>query len=91
MPKHDELVSISVQDGRYRLCLDQVIRDDEDKRTEYALVWRGTSVSSNGFIPRPAYFSITQLGYILHKGIPELGDQQIAKFFKALAGVGKES
>jgi len=34
---------------------------------------------------------MTQLGHILRSGIPKLGDQEIAKFFKALAGVGEES
>jgi hypothetical protein len=84
MAKHEELSSISVQCGRYRLCFDEVTRDDEDGRIEYAIVWRGTSVSPDGFVPRPAYFSLGQLGDILRKAIAKLTDEEIKEFLKAL-------
>lgn len=69
MATHTEIESISIEGGRYRFCLDRVIRDDEDGRTEYSFVWRGTTTSPDGFIPRQAYFSFNLLGQLLHRAI----------------------
>jgi len=53
MSKHKEIASIIFANGKFRFCLDEVIRDDEDGRIEYALVWRGTSASIDGFVVPP--------------------------------------
>lgn len=69
MATHTELESIPMQGGRYRFCLDRVIRDDADNRIEYSFVWRGTAKSPDGFIPRQAYFEFNLLGQLLHQAI----------------------
>ena len=72
MAKHKkELASIAFHDGQYRFCLDEVIRDDEDNRTEYAFVWRGSKVSPDAFIPKPAYFDWQLLAQTIRAAIKD--------------------
>lgn len=71
MATHQELTNLLFEDGQYRFCLDRVIREEGDSRTEYAFVWRGTAQSPDGFVLRPAYFSFRLLGKLLHKAIAE--------------------
>lgn len=71
MAKHTELVGVPLPGGRCRFCLDQVIRDDEDGRVEYAFVWRGNRRSPNWFIARPAYFDFTLLATTMQKALAE--------------------
>jgi hypothetical protein len=88
MPKHMELVSISADDPNYRFCLDQVEWEDEENRTEYAFVWRGTRASSEGFVPKPAYFKGKLLGSLLKQAFIEgrLPDNEIGAFVRGLLG-----
>lgn len=88
MATHTELESISIEGGRYRFCLDRVIRDDEDGRTEYSFVWRGTTSSPDGFIPRPAYFSFRRLGELLHQAIANgaISEEEASEFLLFLVG-----
>lgn len=88
MATHQELTSISFHDGQHRFCLDRVIRDDEDGRVEYSLVWRGTASSTDGFVPRPAYFNLQMLGTLLHNAIAEgtLPEDDGSEFLLFLVG-----
>ena len=88
MAKHQELISIALESGKYRFCLDRVIRDDEDNRIEYAFVWRGTAVSPDGFVLRPAYFNFQLLGQLLHKAIADkvLSQEDVSKLLLSLVG-----
>ena len=68
MANHNELASVSFNDGRHRLCL-ETVGPDEDGRPVYTLVWRGTRRSPNGHIPRPARFSMSLLGHVLGRAL----------------------
>ncbi len=70
MTKHrKELASVPFHNGQYRFCLDEVVRDDEDNRIEFAFVWRGSKVSPDAFIPKPAYFDWELLGQTIRKAV----------------------
>lgn len=88
MATHQELTNLLFEDGQYRFCLDRVIRDEGDSRTEYAFVWRGTAQSPDGFVLRPAYFSFRLLGKLLHKTIAEgiLPEDEASEFLLFLIG-----
>ena len=83
MAKHTELVSVSSDDGEMRFCLDSVIRDDEDGREEFALVWRGTKTSKDGFNFCPAYFTGELIGELVGKAL-RVKNVRIKPFIKAL-------
>jgi len=83
MPRHSEVESL--RSGEHRFCLDFVDRSDEDEDNTYAFVWRGTRVSADGFNPRHAYFTFSDLGQILHNFFSrEENDALRKEFLKAL-------
>jgi len=86
MPKHKELVSINFHEGKYRFSLDEVLRDDEDGRTEYAFVWRGTKKSKDALMPKHAYFTWELLGKLLRKAYSEgkISDENVNEFARGL-------
>ena len=70
MAKHvREIASVEFHEGQYRFCLDEVLRDDEDGRTEYAFVWRGNKKTPEGFVPKSAYFDWPLLGDLIRKAV----------------------
>jgi hypothetical protein len=75
MPTHSELISIPIHDGQYRLCPGRIQNGD----WPFALVWRGTTVSPDGFNPRCAYFDLELLGRLLRQAVTQesLSDQEI--------------
>ncbi len=85
MASHKELARIPIQNEQYRLCFDRVTRDEEGNHQEYALVWRGTSVTPDGFVARPAYFSMVQLGQILREALKVLNEVEVATFLRSFA------
>lgn len=91
MPRHTELASIRIDQGNYRFCLDSVVRNDEDNRTEYAFVWRGTSASPEGFVPKPAYFNGELLGRTIRQAFAndKLPDKEIGGFVRGLFGTAQ--
>ncbi len=88
MATHEELVAIPFDDGKYRFCLDRVVRDDEDGRIEFAFVWRGNKRSPDGFSPRPAYFGWPLLGKSIRQAIVEgkIDADDAGSFLMALVG-----
>lgn len=80
---HTEISSIIFNEGRHRLCLDAV------GNGQYALVWRGTSVSPDGFIPKPAYFTWEDLGQLLRQATIEeaITREEIDIFVHSLMGL----
>jgi len=72
MAKFTELSSIKFKfekDLTARLCLDAVVCDDGTPA--YALVWRGTSTSPDGFVAMPAIFSWEDLGKLIRKALQD--------------------
>lgn len=88
MATHEELVAIPFHHGRYRFCLDRVVRDDEDGRIEFAFVWRGNKRSPNGFCPRPGYFDWPLLGRSIRQAMVEgrIDAEEASSFLMALVG-----
>jgi hypothetical protein len=79
-----ELTSIPFQDGRYRFCLDQV----ENGTFPYRFAWRGTSVSPDGFINRPAEFDWGMLGRIIRQAVDQrlITNEELVGFMRGLVG-----
>jgi hypothetical protein len=67
MPKQTELCSVKFEEGKYRFCLDNVIK--EDGAMEYCFIWRGTKKSPDAIVPKPAYFTFDVLGNLLNEAI----------------------
>jgi hypothetical protein len=79
-----ELTSIPFQDGRYRFCLDRV----ENGTFPYRFAWRGTTVTPDGFINRPAEFDWNMVGRIIRQAIDQghLTNEELATFVRGLVG-----
>jgi hypothetical protein len=81
MPRHVERTSVRFPTAR--LCMDEVTESD----FPYAIVWRGTVSSPDGFIPRPAYFDPASLGQLIRRTIENVWPQDEAvSFWRSLLG-----
>jgi hypothetical protein len=87
MATYSELTSIDYEGVRF--CLDRVSK--EDGTFPYALVWRGTSVSPDGFINAPAFFTFDQLGILIRKARAEnvITESELSALFINLIGLNQ--
>jgi len=80
-----EIANIEYKNGDFRLCLDKV----PDSNDEFRFVWRGTKVSKDGFINRPAYFDWETLGKLLRKSFTsgKITEDEISSFLNNFIGL----
>jgi hypothetical protein len=89
VPPAEELASIPTNDEGGRLCLERIRLRNGD--IVLRINYRGTSASPNyGFIPRPAYLSLDELGDLLGaaRRAGHITDAQIATFIARLTSGG---
>jgi len=77
-----EIASIEYNNGNHRLTLENI----ENSELEYRFAWKGTKVSKDGFVPRPAHFEWEQLGQLIRKGFEsgKISNEEIKNFLLQL-------
>ncbi|MFA6924477.1 MAG: hypothetical protein WC223_09515 [Bacteroidales bacterium] len=86
MAKHIRLTSVKPKDSQYTLCLEKVIRDNTDGRTEYAFVLRDNDFITDEFALYRVYFDWHTLGSLIRKAVMEnkINENERKKFYKGL-------
>lgn len=84
MAKHQKIAEIKDPNWHNSFCLDEVIHENGNK--DWAFVWRGTKISPEGFVNKPAYFDWNILGKLIKKSFVEkkVSDMEILEFFRGL-------
>jgi len=70
MPSPEQIVIArkTFPDSGYCLCLERVIRHDENGRIEYTFCWRKPD---NGIIKNPAYFDWQWAGQLIRQAVTD--------------------
>jgi hypothetical protein len=77
-----EIASIKYNNGNHRLTLENI----DNSKLEYRFAWKGTKVSKDGFVNRPAHFEWEQLGQLIRKGFEsgKISNEEINDFLHQL-------